>query len=250
LTAFGGYGGPMTSVDIFIRTYYKDLRWLAYCLRSIEKYAHGFRDVILVTPRSSAARLTWSGLGRKVTTHICEDFADDYLGQQVTKMLADHYSDADFVCHLDSDCILRRPVTPSDLISEGRAVISMAAYTALPHDEGWRRLSEGFLRRPVEFDFMRRPPFVYPRWLYAALRDHALRAHGTPLADHIVAQAPHGFSEFNAMGSLAYYQYFDQFRWRRLDCAERDESLCRWFWSWSGISPADEREIEAILTVE
>jgi hypothetical protein len=240
----------VTTVDIFIRTYYKDLPWLAYCLRAIETYAHGFRRVVLVAPASSAARLRRSGLGLSVTTHICEDFADDYLGQQVTKLLADQYSDADFICHLDSDCILRRAVTPSDLIVEGKAVMSMTPYAALPHDEGWRRLSAAFLRRPVEFDFMRRPPFVYPRWLYPALRDFTVSEHGRPLADHIVAQPPRGFSEFNAMGALAYYRFFDRFHWRLVESNQRDESFCRWFWSWDGLSPDAEHEIAAILTGE
>jgi hypothetical protein len=243
-------GAPMTSVDIFIRTYYKDLGWLSYCLKAIEKHAHGFRDVIVVTPASSAARLVWSGLRPSVTMRICEDFADDYLGQQVSKLRADLYSDADFICHLDSDCILRRPVTPADLIIEGKAIIAMTAYDMLPNDTGWRRLSEQFLRRPVAFDFMRRPPFVYPRWLYGAIREYAFRVHGTHLAEHILAQPPHGFSEFNAMGALAHYHYYDRFNWLRLERRERDETHCRWFWSWGGLSTADAQEIEAILAAE
>ena len=238
----------MTSVDIFIRSYYKDLRWLGWCLKSIEKYAHGFRRTILVVPSSSEQRLSWSGLGRKVTTHVCNDFRDDYLGQQVTKMYADQYSDADWVCHIDSDCLFRQRVTPEDLISDGKAVIFATPYKDLPDDVGWKRLSELSMRREVEFDFMRRQPFVYPRWIYSELREYALRTHGVTLSEYILSRPRRGFSEYNAMGSYAYYHRRENFVWVRNDCPRRDESRCRWFWSWNGISAEDQREIDAILT--
>src|SRR5712691_3849026 len=102
----------MVSVDLFIRSYYKDLRWLSHCLRSVEKYTQGFRKTILVVPGSSAERLAWSGLDLKVEAHVCPDFADDYLGQQVTKLHADKYTDADFICHIDADCLFHRNITP------------------------------------------------------------------------------------------------------------------------------------------
>jgi hypothetical protein len=237
----------MISVDIFIRSYYKDLRWLGWCLKSIEKYAYGFRRTILVMPSSSEPRLLWSGLGKEVTTYLCNDFHDDYLGQQVTKMHADRYTDADFICHVDSDCLFRRPVTPEDLISNGRAVLLAAAYNILKEEMGWRRLSELFMGREVEFDFMRRQPFVYPRWLYSELREYTLRTHEMTLSDYIVSRPRRGFSEYNAMGSYAYYHRREDFVWVYNDCARRDESLCRWFWSWNGISAEDQREINAIL---
>jgi hypothetical protein len=238
----------MTSVDIFIRSYYKDLRWLGWCLKSIEKYAHGFRRTILVVPSSSEPRLSWSGLGKQITTYVCDDFPDDYLGQQVTKTHADLYTDADFICHVDSDCLFRRRVTPDDLIPDGRAAIVAASYDVLPDDIGWRRLSERFLGREVEFDFMRRQPFVYPRWIYPELRAYALRTHGVTLSDYIVSRPRRGFSEYNAMGSYAYYYRRDAFAWTLHDCRQRDESLCRWFWSWNGISAETQKEIDAILS--
>ncbi|MEU1817001.1 hypothetical protein ABZ543_17660 [Streptomyces roseifaciens] len=42
----------------------------------------------------------------------CPDYAEDYLGQQVTKVLADRLTDADFIAHLDSDCVIRRVRDP------------------------------------------------------------------------------------------------------------------------------------------
>ena len=35
--------------DIFIKTYPGDFIWLKYCIRSIEKFVTGFRNIIIVT---------------------------------------------------------------------------------------------------------------------------------------------------------------------------------------------------------
>ena len=46
-------------VDIVIRSYYKDFRWLEWCLRSIDRFCQGFRQVVLVVP--GRAGNGWSG---------------------------------------------------------------------------------------------------------------------------------------------------------------------------------------------
>jgi hypothetical protein len=236
------------NVDLFIRSYHKDFRWLSYCLRSVGKYAHGFRKTILVVPASSAERLTLSGLGRAVEVHVCDNFVDDYLGQQVTKLYADEYSDADFICHMDSDCLFRCNVTPQDLFSDGRVVIHITSYGKLPNAIGWQKLNERIMGWAVEYDFMRRQPLTFPRWLYPALRSHIARLHEQPVRDYIMSQPPRGFSEYNAMGAFAYYRHFDAFVWKERDQREPNESICRWFWSWGGISATIQDEIDAILS--
>ena len=234
-------------VDILIRSYYKDLRWLRYSLESIERYAAGFRRIILVVPRSSLERLRHSGLDRKVETHMCEDFRDDYLGQQITKLYADSYSDADFICHVDSDCLFRRPTTPDDFFLGDKPVVPMARYAAFPDRQSWQNLTERFLCRPVEYEFMRRQPFLYPRWLYGAVRQYALQVHLQSLSDYVISQPPRGFSEYNALGAFAYFFYHGEFVWNERDTWLPDETICRWFWSWGGISRDEQDEIDSIL---
>jgi hypothetical protein len=236
------------NVDLFIRSYYKDLAWLSYCLRSVRKYGRGFRKVILVVPHSSAARLARSLLDHEVEPHFCEDFVDDYLGQQVTKLYADQYTDADYICHLDSDCLIRRAINPQELFVDGKILIQMTPYLVLPQAIGWQRLSERFMCRHVEYDFMRRQPFIFPRWLYPAVRAYAEQVQRRSLYNYILSQPPRGFSEYNAMGAVAYYLYFDKFVWRERTLPDPDESICRWFWSWEGISAATQEEIDKILS--
>src|SRR2546430_1989099 len=115
-------GFAMEACDIFIRSYWKDFAWLELCLAAIAQYCHGFRSVIVVVPRSSQPWLRrFPALEDKVQVEFCRDYRDDYLGQQATKLRADTFTDADFICHVDSDCIFCRPTAPADLIEEGKS---------------------------------------------------------------------------------------------------------------------------------
>ena len=235
------------TADLFIRSYYKDFRWLTFCLRSVAKYAHGFRKVILVVPESSASRLDRSSFEGDIDIQLCGNFEDDYLGQQVTKLYADLYTDADFICHIDADCLFWRDTRPDDLMQCGRAIISITPYSLFPKERAWQRLSEEFMTHPVQHDFMRRQPFLFPRWLYSECRIYAEAVHQQSLSAYVLSRFPGGFSEYNALGALAYHRFHDRFVWRERRVWAPDESVCRWFWSWGGISGATQREIDDIL---
>ncbi|HEY0484017.1 MAG TPA: DUF6492 family protein [Kofleriaceae bacterium] len=239
----------MTNCDIVIRSYYKDFEWLAYCLRSIERYGRGFRRVIVIVPRSSRAKLDWLGI-RADTIVDCEDHRDDYLGQQVTKLTADRYTDAELLCHIDSDCLFRRTTTPDALVVAGRPRVLMAAYRALDPRLAWQAVTERLLGEPVEYEFMRTPPYVFPRWLYAALRGHVEALHRTSIERYILAQPPRGFSEWNALGAFAYRHHRSAFEFVDVGAGPSplvDDGPLRVFWSWGGIDAAVRAEIEQIL---
>jgi len=231
--------------DIVIRSYYKDLGWLAYALRSIRRYCRGFSNVVLIVPRSSRERLDWSGLSGDVTVN-CPDYRDDYLGQQVTKLTADTFSDADYICHIDSDCVFTRPTSPDDLFEGGKPVVLMTPYSALDRHVPWRELTERALEREVPWEFMRMPPYTFPRWIYGAFREHLAAVHGRPLEDYVLSQPARGFSEFNALGAFAYLYHRDCFAWRTVDAAPPD-SPCEAFWSWGGVDSATRGRLERLL---
>jgi hypothetical protein len=95
--------------------------------------------------------------------------------------------------------VLRR-----DLFEQGKPRILMSAYQNLDPHIPWKSVIENFLQRQVEYEYMRTPPYTFPRWIYGALREHALRLHGVPLERYILSQPPRGFSEFNALGAYAF----------------------------------------------
>lgn len=235
------------SCDLFVRSYWKDLEWLTLCLASITKYCRGFRSVIIVLPRSSEPWLRRFVLPPGVRVELCDCYRDDYLGQQVTKLLADTFTDADYICHVDSDCVFFRSISPEDLIVNGKPHVLMRPCDTLGRHRPWQKPTEQFLRSKVTDDFMYHPPFTFPRWLYARLREHSLAIHGVDIETYVTAQLPRGFSEYNALGAFAWRHYRDRFSWVDITISPSSKPHCRWYWSWGGIDAAIRGEIRAIL---
>jgi hypothetical protein len=222
---------------IFIRSYWKDLPWLQFCLRSIELYCVGFSEVVVVLPRASRAWLDRNPLPSTVRVKYCPTYADDYLGQQVTKLFADTYVNAEFIVHVDADCIFTRPTRPIDLHPDGRPIVVTKRIAELGRTYPWRTPTEAFLGCEIILDFMQRPPFAYPRWLYPMIREHCLQRHGMPLDRYILSRPPRGFSEFNALGAYAWLHHRSRFDFREAGSPEAPVPYCDWHWSWGGLTP-------------
>jgi len=234
--------------DIMVRSYYKDFDWLAYCLASIAKYCVGFRNVILIVPESSRSRLARIRLpALNLRVQTCRNYPDDYLGQQVTKLHADTFTDADYICHVDSDCIFSRFTSPEVLLEDGKVLVVMRPYALISCHTPWRLPTENFLGWKVRYDFMQRQPLTFPRWLYGRLREHCLARHRVDLKRYVIKQPARSFSEYNTLGAYAYELHRDGFTW--IDSSRRDpgEPFCRWYWSWGGIKPWVRDQIEELL---
>ena|GEM_PF-991602 len=236
---------PVTC-DILIRSYYKDFAWLRQALHSVRRYCHSFSKIVVIVPQSSRAKLNWMGLSGDVTWS-CPDYRDDYLGQQVTKLTADQFCEADYICHIDSDCIFHCNTTPNDLFRHGKPHIYMTQYEHLDPHTPWKSITERFLGRTVDLEFMRTPPYVFPRWIYGALRDYAQIRHGQSLEEYILQQPARGFSEFNALGAYAFHHHHEHFTWSEIGPDSLLQSPCRVYWSWGGMDEATLKEITALL---
>src|SRR6478609_926420 len=105
---------------LFIRTYWKDLAWLQFCLRSIERHCRGFLEVVVVVPESTRPWMSRVVLPYDARLMYVRTYADDYLGQQVSKLYADDFTQAEFISHVDADCIFVRTTRPADLAPRQR----------------------------------------------------------------------------------------------------------------------------------
>jgi hypothetical protein len=218
------------SADILIRTYPGDFCWLWHCLSQIERHAKGFRRVHIVVPEGDAGPL---GHLTKEIIHECPRYQDDYLGQQVTKMLADTFTDADIILHMDSDVMLTRDTSPEDLMEDGQVVLYHEPYekTGSP----WQSVVAEILGWIPEHEFMRRHPFMYPRWLYGEVRRLIEQIHGMPFDRYVISRPHRSFSEFNVLGAVAWKYFHGRFVWR---LPENGQVHARQFWSWGGIDAA------------
>jgi Family of unknown function (DUF6492) len=237
----------MTRTAIFIRSYWKDLAWLAYCLRSIQLFCEGFSEVVVTLPETSRPWLRRTSLPDVAKVIFVPSCADDYLGQQATKLFADTYCEADFIAHVDADCIFVRPVAPNDLHPGGRPLSLTKPVADLGRHYPWGKPTEHFLGFSAELDFMQRPPFVFPRWLYPALSEHCLSRHGTTLDRYVLSRPPRGFSEFNALGAFAWRRHRDRFLFLDADSPDAPAPFCDWHWSWGGLTPPIRAAIEELL---
>lgn len=226
-----------STADILIRTYPGDYCWLWHCLRQIERHARGFRHVHIVVPEGDSGPL--SHLTREII-HECPRYQDDYLGQQITKMRADQYSDADLIMHMDSDTILVRETSPDDFVENGRVILYHEPYSRI--DSPWQPIVAEILGYEPSQEFMRRHPFMYPRWLYSDVRDFIEKRHETDLETYVLSRPHRSFTEFNVIGAHAWRHRREQFAWR---LPEQGPVHVRQFWSWGGIDAAM-KELEEI----
>jgi hypothetical protein len=220
------------TIDILIRSYFRDFRWLDLSLRSIVKFVEGYRRIVIVMPGSSVERLRGHEIPACTRAVVlrCQDYEDDYLGQQVSKLYADTFSDAPVIAHIDSDCIFRAPCALPDVLAKsGRPVIRILWRSRRPASDGWRRCIADFHGEPLPFDVLAPPPFVYARELYGALRRNCRSRHGVELDHWALSRRIDAMSEFGLLAAQAWFQHRDDYGWVAAD----DESgwPCHAYWS-------------------
>jgi len=224
-------------VDIFIRSYKEDFPWLVYSLRSIQKYASGFGKVHIAVPAQDIGEMPNVGAAE---VHLVHDSGKGYLEQQITKMMAEKYCNGNYVLHMDSDCLFTKPVLPDDFFIDGKPIMLRENGVESP----WNDISAVSLGWRDEYEYMRRLPIIYPRWIYREFRGWLHNYHGMPVDQWVMRQPDNKFSEFNTMGQWAHKFYPEEFHWAH-PC--EIQPVARQFWSWGGITPEVQVEINTIL---
>lgn len=211
--------------DIFIRSYEKDFEWLKYCLTSIRKFCSGFGSTHIAVPVQDLPKL---GFVEDEIVHGVHDKCDGYLAQQVTKMYADNFCNADFVLHVDSDCVFFRPTKPADFFRFEKPIMLYDKDVSSP----WPAISHRTLGWLDRNEYMRRLPIIYPAWIYADFRAWVKKNQKHDLETWICSQPHREYSEFNTLGQWAYRYHNDKFTWLKPD---QVEIHAKQHWSWGGI---------------
>ncbi len=226
--------------SLLIVSWLQDLCWLEYCLRSIEKFATGFHETVVLVPQQELEefqdRLVSPPGIRIKTYHRVEDKAKWHLHHQAMKCHADAWClTADFVLHIDSDCVFSAPVTPEDYFVDGKPVMLIEPYKNLVNNP-WQIPTQNALKRTVEWETMRRHPQVNPIEVYLDLREHIHRLHNMTLESYILRQKadfPWGISEHNLIGAYAFESHRDAYHWIDVSKKSRPASKLIQFWSHS-----------------
>ena len=233
-------------IDIFIKSYHKDFKWLRHCMASIRKYVTGYNEIIILIPEDDREQFNMQ-LPDRTFVHTVKESGNGYLFQQWCKLTAHKYSGADFIAFTDSDCVFKEPFDYQTAIKEGKSEI---LYTSYLDDNGnnqlgdgicWKAATEKFIGQSVDFEFMRRNNLIYRRETLINLE----RWFRGDLKKYIMSQ--HTFSEFNVLGAYAFLNEREKYNFvNTKDWTYVDTPFVQ-FWSWSGLTPEDKAKIKELL---
>jgi hypothetical protein len=240
----------MTS--IFIKTYPKDHIWLQYLLPSIEKYAEGFKDVIIVSDEGPRIPDEYLSCIKKmpvktyyipvpVQTKEYPQINDDitgigYLWQQYIKLSWHNICDADSVLLLDSDEMLCKPTTPDAFKHNGKWVWTYRLWKDAENAICWKQSTEKIIGQVTEYESMCWVGFVFTRTATINLLNHIYQTHAiSNFWDLVVKKKMNSFSEYNIYGSYIHsVNHPDYYCNTQRDIPLQDCIIVNW--SWGGIT--------------
>jgi hypothetical protein len=187
-------------LTIYITSNQADLEWLAWCLKSIDKFVYQKCDVIveLAMPAKDVPNFQLHNHNLKIAT--CNPWSNDYIGQQWRKLtFANRFNvkSTSQILFMDSDCIFTRRMSEYE---PQTWPWYYTRYELVGDAICWKQPTEKFRKKQVDFEFMRRLPLsVKAVSLKAFVEDYR---GATRLRKYMEKQDR--FSEFNALGSWLF----------------------------------------------
>lgn len=185
------------SVDIFVKSHKPDFWLLQLSLATIKRNVTGYKNIVLLIPEKDMHDFDTRSLPDRTLIHYIEDKQPGWLYQQVCKMNAHKYCDADYILFSDSDNFFDHPLDVQDLIKDDKPEILFTNYEQLKDAIVWKLPTERFIGEPVQYEFMRRLPLTYHRDTLVAIEKYHPDIEKTIMASD-------KWSEFNCFGIFAY----------------------------------------------
>lgn len=235
------------TLDIFTRSYAKDIPFLSYMLRSAHKFARGWDNIVIVVPESDRAAFQGMNLTQEKVYFIEEPAGvSGYMAQQITKLNADCFTEAEYIAYVDSDCLFYKPFNiQEELIKDGKPLMMKTPYAELPPDLPWRACTEKAIGCEAPYETMRRQPIVVKAEFLDRFRRHIAHIHGKTVNDYIAGETT--FSEFNALGSYLHKYHNNELVWLDTSTEPVPDQWCYQAWSHGGLTPELRHKYERIL---
>ena len=210
----------MPKVSILTITFDHDLHWLSQSYRSYQAMCQDYHSYNVVIDdheddcKQCEKWLNTTNINYHVDTNA-KHVPVGYVRQQYMKFFADKYvpDDTEWVCHVDSDSIFYEQHTPDIYFHEQKPVMLYTPYTDLGGCDHWQKITTDALKltKPIEHEFMRRMPLLYPTWLTQEIREWFQSAHGKSLFKYLCEQD--NFTEYNFMGAYCWEHHRDLYHW-------------------------------------
>ena len=259
-------------VSILIRSYWKDAPWLAYCLRSLKKFAQGFYEIVVVIPtRDHDIFMPMvEKHGARLHQYIVREDKPMIHGMLQVCRADEICPQADFVFFVDSDCVAVENFTPLDYFSGGKPILCGRKFLPMKISSSetercqfkqWKPVIEAMLGYTATHETNCRVPSVFRRETFSPFRLHVEKhvcQHFEVYAFSCRDPYPYTFLEFGPIGNyiLRYerelYSFFDKDESGIQTYADSGPPNAIWnskfrqFWSHGGLTEEIKKELEAI----
>jgi len=224
-----------------IASYPRDYAFLIHCLASLKKFSKGFLHPVVVVHYDDwkSARAIADQSYPEAEVKVYDGVVGQgFLRAQICMMSGDIFCpEADFTWLLGSDCFCTREFTPEPFFKGGKPVMLYTDYrdlAAIPGALQWRGGVESALGLRPQYEFMRRLPLIYPRELFAPMRQHIAARHNVTFLKYVEwcgSRKPFDTSESNWLGAFAHRYMPDLYEWVDTAKGEHWDNPCIQFWS-------------------
>ena len=241
--------------SIFYRSYWQDFKWLKYSLESVKKYLNDYSEIVIVVPPHDYDILKeqmkdWDLPKGIVVYRDPNEFkGDGYLGQQLCKLHAFDFANYPYILFVDSDAIFTKSTDINHFIRNDKPCVIKTPYITLVGDVlVWKGITEKVVGFPVQYEYMRRLPILYRRDTLRNLLRYFMETHGMTIEDYMKLLTDRSFSEFNMMGAYTEKYEAGKYYFLNTEKEKLNDSVLKQYWSWGGLTPEIQTEIEKILS--
>lgn len=206
--------------EIMIVTFKRDMEFLRYCIRSIGMFCRGFTGTTLVVPSSERGLYDWAPPLTPLTIRYFDEApSKGMLSHEVQVCRADeHCPEAEAILHLDADCIVWAPMSPSHYAPGGKPLLVRESYVECgkrnPNRLHWQVAVERAIGEKPEFETMTRHPNIHLREVYGRLRRNVEQFTGKAFDEYVLGcqnAFPQSFAEFPLAGHIALRDFAERY---------------------------------------
>ena len=234
----------MLTIDIILKTYPTDYDWITYCFRSIAKHVTGYRNIIVLLEEQypEPPELPSNAVVARSRRYVDTETPTN-VGAVIERLRAWHYSDAERLLFVDSDCVFIRPIDfqTDPAINIEKPVVLYRTWEEAGRGIIWRAPAAKALGYDPPLETMVGYPFCFSRevmmgfWDFVGGEKRLLEIGGG--------------TDWNALGNYALDKHADKVTkvcWT--DAAAR---CIRQFWSWHRAAHPDvQAELKALGLAE
>ena len=214
-------------VAVLTVTFDNDLKWLSKSWYSYKMFCKDYSSYnVIIDDHENDCEQSKSWLEENSINYYIDTEAKHiqvgYVRQQYMKFYCDEYvpADTDWICHVDSDSLYYAEHTPDVYFGKtGKPVMLIESYDAIEKNHTgesnghWRDIITEALKldHPVDYEFMRRMPLLYPTWLFKEVREWFVDNHGMTIFEYL--KDKDNFTEYNFLGAYCWKYHRDLYEW-------------------------------------